>query len=769
MPEFTLTLTNYSTDRQWSWELSSRGIPLARHDVRVDPADPSFEAFTNIQAYVTWRTSPRTPQSVKSEVLDDLGRWITAKLFGPIADALCDGLPTVVNVVLPPAASHFASWPFELAWYDGSAVAVRDVVFTYEVARAGSSPADRAPVEAPVRVLGVFALPAGQRPLSLRNERRQLERLFWQMSADAGLDVRFSFVQYGVTRERLAQVLREPNGWDIIHISAHGVAGGLALEAPDNSLDIIGSNGLLRLLEGAPPRLRLVALSSCSSAGAAFDRPHRQLATPENREAEHEPSLEVPVFGSVIADRADCAVLAMRFPVSDRYATDLSLHLYRHLIEERRPLTQALRAAVADSTPSTDVLARVTPVLLGSGCDRITFRAASLPADPADRTRTIAGSETANLPDTFVGRTETVSRVIAALAPGGTTVAAVLYGMPGSGKTATAAEIAHSAAESFEDVIWLDLPAGGGSGQARSARATAHEVSSRLVDDTGRRVLYVADDVPDSGSVAVLLESLANGDGPRLLMTTSQRLALPHAGVLWERLGSLSPDESALLFGHGPNLQALLTVPGPDGAKSTALANQVAAIAEGSPGLITLADAHAQSYEQLHQWITLLLAQWSKETGPGLGTAPVASHTARLARKMLSGLAGNSRSYPTPATSLLQMICGLEEDDRLSWFVRVVWLQRAYGDDLTEELQRAQTAILNDAAEESLHDRGLVLRLAEADGDEVYYAVPTVVDLTVQQGMTPHIAQDINAAAKAGWLRAFSEGTAPLPAQRGAI
>jgi CHAT domain len=763
MHDFSLTVTNYSTDRQWSWELSSSGIPIARHDVQVDPADPSFEAFTNIQAYVTWRVPPRAAQSVKSGVLDDLGRWITPKLFGPIAAVLCNGSSADVNVVLPPAAAHFASWPFELAWYDGGAIAVRDVVFTYEVNRGRPGPADRPLVEAPIRILGVFALPVGQHPLSLRNERRHLEGLFRQMSADSGLDVRFSFVQYGVTRERLTRVLRDPEGWDIVHFSAHGVAGGLALEAPDGSLDVIGSNGLLHLVEHASPRPRLIVLSSCSSAGAEFDRSHRQLATPDDPVPAREPSLEVPVLGSVLADKANCAVLAMRFPVSDRYAADLSLHLYRHLIEQQRPLTQALRDAVANSTPRTDVLQRVAPVLLGSGCDQIAFKAASLTANPADQSRTITGSGTANTADTFVGRTETIARAIAALAPGGTITAVVLHGMPGSGRTATAAEIAHAAAESFEDVVWLGAPTGDGC-QADSERIAAHDVSIGLAANTARRVLFVVDDVPDSGSLAKLLESFAHDDGPRLLITALRRLTVPHVGVLWEPLGLLSAEESALLVEYCRNLQALVTESGSERVRTTALANHALVMAMGSPGLITLADAHAQSYDRLHQWTTLLGGQWSEETHQGHGIAPDASQTAWLAQRMLEWTRLELAFLPQPAADLLQTICGLEEHDRLRWFVREVWLQRGHGDDLAEEddlakeLERAQIAIFDDAAE-TLCDRTLV-QLAQADSDAAFYVIPTVVDLAVQQGTTPRIAHDINVAAKDGWLRAFSAGTA---------
>ena len=644
MPELTLTLTSYSTDRQWSWELSCEGVPLASHDIQVDPADPSFEAFTNVQAYVTWQLSPRAPQSAKSDLLDDLGRWITGRFFGAIAPVLCDRSPATVNVVLPPAAAHFASWPFELAWYDGAAIVMRDIVFTYEMARAGPAPASRTPAEAPIRVLGVFALPAGERPLSLRDERRRLETLFQELSADAGLDVRFSFVQYGVTRQRLDRVLREPEGWDIIHVSAHGVAGGLALEAPDGSLDIIGSNGLLRLLESAAPRLSLLVLASCSSAGAAFDRPHRQLATPENRVPEREPSLEVPVFGSVVADKAGCAVVAMRFPVPDEYAISLSLHLYRRLIVDRQPLTRGLRAAVADAVPVTDVLGLVTPVLLGNGCGRIVFRAATLPHDLADASRGLSGAGTANLPDTFVGRTDVVARVVAALAPGGTALAAVLYGMPGSGKTATAAEIAHAAADTFGGVIWLSSPAGGGFGKAA------------LAGDRRRRVLYVADDVPDSAATELLLESLANDDGSRLLITTARRLDLPGDHLLWERLGALTPEESALLVGHCPNLQALLTRPGPDEARSAALVNEAVHTAMGNPGLIVLADAHAPDQEGLREWLTLLRAQWSGVADKHPVPASAGS-TERLARAMLEWTRRELALLPEPEAGLLQTIC----------------------------------------------------------------------------------------------------------------
>ena len=44
-------------------------------------------------------------------------------------------------------------------------------------------------------------------------------------------------LQYGVTRERLRDVLEEAEGWDVIHISGHGAPGELLLETDDGAPD----------------------------------------------------------------------------------------------------------------------------------------------------------------------------------------------------------------------------------------------------------------------------------------------------------------------------------------------------------------------------------------------------------------------------------------------------------------------------------------------------------------------------------------------------
>ena len=56
-------------------------------------------------------------------------------------------------------------------------------------------------------------------------------------------------MQYGVTRERLQDVLEEGEGWDVIHISGHGAPGELVLETEDGSPDPVTAAELVDLLD----------------------------------------------------------------------------------------------------------------------------------------------------------------------------------------------------------------------------------------------------------------------------------------------------------------------------------------------------------------------------------------------------------------------------------------------------------------------------------------------------------------------------------------
>ena len=128
-----------------------------------------------------------------------------------------------------------------------------------------------APVGERLRVLGLFSLPAGGRPLNLRRERQALVRLFAEIGGPGrAVDVRV--LQYGVTRERLRDVLEEAEGWDIIHISGHGAPGELVLETEEGSADLVTAAELADMLDLARERVKLVTVSACWSAALTTGR-----------------------------------------------------------------------------------------------------------------------------------------------------------------------------------------------------------------------------------------------------------------------------------------------------------------------------------------------------------------------------------------------------------------------------------------------------------------------------------------------------------------
>ena len=118
-------------------------------------------------------------------------------------------------------------------------------------------------------MLAVFSLPTDEGALALRRERHELVWLLHHIAAANRAAIDLRVVQYGATEERLMKILADdPEGWDIVHISGHGLPGGLLLEHTDGRSDLIGARHLAELLGLAADRLKLVTLSSCESAAA---------------------------------------------------------------------------------------------------------------------------------------------------------------------------------------------------------------------------------------------------------------------------------------------------------------------------------------------------------------------------------------------------------------------------------------------------------------------------------------------------------------------
>lgn len=379
------------------------------------------------------------------------------KVFGAVGDKLLpyeQGPACVVQVRVPPRAQNLLFRPFELAHLGGRPLAERGFRFIYTVAheaggKSGSAaPKDGGPAET-LRVLGVFSLPRDATPLNLRQERHRLQLLVRRLVQTRGLAVELRLLQYGTTRRLLEDVLQEAPGWDVLHFSGHGLEGELILERPDGTADRVDAEELTTLLRPGASRLKLHTLSACYSGAADVRAARAQIGldNPPTRETAPAQSTNVlPSLGQRLAEELDCAVLAMRYPVLDDFATELALTLYDRLLEKRQPLPQALQLALADALdpardPFRPAFSRLTPLLFGA-------RAADLRLQAPPRTPSFVPPQTGLFafpptPERFVGRLIPMLHASQALAPESGKTGVLFYGMAGAGKTTCALELAY--------------------------------------------------------------------------------------------------------------------------------------------------------------------------------------------------------------------------------------------------------------------------------------------------------------------------------------
>ncbi len=289
-------------------------------------------------------------------------------------------------------------------------------------------------------MLGLFSLPEGGQPLNLRRERYSLVRLITGIAAGGkAADVRV--LQYGVTRERLRDVLEEAEGWDVIHISGHGAPGELLLEDAAGRPDKVTAAELADLLDLARERISLVTVAACWSAALTAAEQRRLLGLPvpeqqpvaqpgaRTRDTAQPGSGEGDGFASgalatELAGRLGCAVLAMRYPVGDDFAIALTGKLYELLADRGQPLPRAvgiaLRQLVSEAPgvsgsagAAWPALSVATPALFGRRAAGLRLAApARTSPDRYDPTALkLAGFPPQ--PDRFVGRTGVMARASA--------------------------------------------------------------------------------------------------------------------------------------------------------------------------------------------------------------------------------------------------------------------------------------------------------------------------------------------------------------------
>jgi hypothetical protein len=379
--ELRLEVREFVDLTRWRWALTGAGGTLvADHEVQLDPRRWEFEAFGDLLGYLDWHAAPDRRAQDEARIVAGVGAWIGAEVLGPVAAALVRARPDAVRVVVPPEARVLLFRPLELGHAAGRPLSVQGVTLVMQLGEDDDG-SGGAPVGERLRVLGLFSLPEGGQPLNLRRERHALVRLLGGIAAESrAVEVRV--LQYGVTRDRLRDVLEEDEGWDVIHISGHGAPGVLVLEKPDGSHDLVTAGELADLLELARERVKLVTVSACWSAAltAAEQRRLLGLPVPEGRPArasdrdgngDRDGDVAPGTLATELAERLGCAVLAMRYPVVDDFAIALSSRLYDLLAAKGRPLPRALGMALADvmrtlGPDACPALSAGTPALFGA-------------------------------------------------------------------------------------------------------------------------------------------------------------------------------------------------------------------------------------------------------------------------------------------------------------------------------------------------------------------------------------------------------------------
>ncbi|MGO4361428.1 hypothetical protein AB4Y83_12040 [Terrabacter sp. RAF57] len=487
---------------------------LSDHTVDVDRSAWQFEAFTDLQWYLRSHAAPDRRLASEAELVAQVGDWVTDNLFGPVAVALA-ARPGPVRLMVPAGAASgdatagqdggaglLAFLPWELARVGGRKLAAQRVTFVTDLFPDRPVRAKRA-VGARLRMLGVFSLPEDAGALNLRRERYALARLVHQIATANNRAVELKVLQYGATRDRLEDALLEEAGWDIVHLSGHGLPDGLLLETDTGKRDLVSSRDLVDLLDATADQLKLITLASCESAAVTANEHLRLLglrdrdndsggAAAPASDAAHagrdmtgggtdcstigQTSVRparagtgtagLPVVAAALVDRLDCAVLAMRFSVVDDFAIDLTGQFFSMVVGKGQPVARALGLALPRALPAAGGVTTGAPALSVGTPTLFGRRALELKLSAPEGVPLVFDAERIKLavfpdqPERFVGRVGPMTRASTALAPQSGKIGVLFHGMAGAGKTACALELSYTHQDSFQRLIWYQGPLG---------------------------------------------------------------------------------------------------------------------------------------------------------------------------------------------------------------------------------------------------------------------------------------------------------------------
>jgi tetratricopeptide (TPR) repeat protein len=617
-------------------------------------------------------------------------------------------------VSVPAGLESVLLWPLELP------LAARgDVTFVYDVNPAGGDAKDA--VSGSLRVLAVFSQPTKTSVLALRRERYALARLIRRMARRRAL-VELTVVQYGVTRERLADIAGTGDGWDVLHLSGHGGRGVLLLEHADGSPDPVETSELIGLLRPARHRVKLVVVSACESAADITAQTLRLIGLPDQAEqvAESRPaeaSAAADGVARALIRELDCAVVAMRYPVIDDFAIEYGEALYEQLLIRGQPVDVASARAVAEGAASAaSAVSLATPGVFGSRAIglRLTAPRGRPVLDPAEVRMAYFPDE----PERFVGRAEAMASASAALASGSGRTAVLLHGMAGAGKTACALELAYRHQDSFAAAGFWQAPTREGEwAGALASLAIALETQlggygftmtghigtvrdleeylprlRRLLEEAG--VLLVLDNLetlltPDGSWRDPRWQSLitaltVHGGESRVIMTSRTLPAGTGRAVLVRPVHALSLRESVVLARELPNLRDLLhadtgpvrtdTDTDPAVDRDRERVRRVLRVVQGHPKLLELADAAAADPIQLDaQLAAAEMAAAGEQLDAFLRDGASLLDPDQFLAALTSWTVTALAVLQPPVRLMAQFVACLEDGDRQSGVIEATW------------------------------------------------------------------------------------------------
>ncbi|MFC2142141.1 CHAT domain-containing protein [Acidobacteriota bacterium] len=757
-PTLRLTLTDFEDLSHWRWVLSDvDGRFLADHDVRLDTSCREYNGLQKLDEYLDYYE----PIQAQEQQLTELGDWIGEQIFGNLRDTFWQhrSLPAIaVHVIVPEEAQDLLFQPFELARFeDGTYFWRAGLRFIYQLESAATLEVAKEPVGSTFRILTVFSLPESTNPLNLRRERYELQSLARELNQTRGVAIELRVLQFGATRNSFREALEEAEGWDVVHLSGHGLHGELLLEDERGDSDCINANELGDMLGICHNRLKLVLLDSCYSGAAYHAIARVQIGLdklPVRHDAGEAKTVILPSLAQSIAQSRDCAVLAMRFPVGDAFATELMLSLYEKLISRRQALPAALHLALEHAL-AADIphppLSLTTPVLFGP-------RAADLKLIPPERPALFTLPETGLSiafppePIRFVGRSQPMQRASQAFAPRSDKLGVLFYGMPGAGKTACALELSYRHDRGrFRGYVWyqapevnkditaelfnflfeverqLNTPKLGLTSTLKSPehfrnftlprlQALLNENSLLLVLDNLETMLTDDNQWRDP-MWSELIATLLGHRGPSRVVLTSQRQPkdlVDHPRLQGEAIHSLRFANSVLLARELPNLKRLF-----HDAAGLDLLKKILRLVQGHPKLLELADSLAIDRQALSERLTKVedglenngdlldafLAVADKDEGETRQTDAEFVNTLHLWTN------DAIRKISDVPALLLKFLCRLESEDRLIGVIWMTW--RIFLQRLAEEHPDSATELADPDKELALalivlHREGLV-------------------------------------------------------------